>query len=67
MTRMNKIDYLLLKGEKINYHLRKTDKRLVVDSIWAGEHWEIYGTCSNDQVKAGQLIDRMYWNWTLER
>ena len=65
MTRKSKIKFLLLKGEKINWHERESDRRLRIDSIKIDGEWKEFNSTTKDQVAAGQLIDLLYYNWTM--
>ena len=65
MTRKDKIYYLTLKGEKIEWHSRTSDGRLVIDAIEIDGEWREFKSTSKDQVAAGQRIDLLYYNWTM--
>lgn len=65
MTRKSKIEYLINKGEKIIYRFRKCDNRLIIEAIYKDRDWEKYKATTEDQQKAGQLIDLLYWKWRI--
>lgn len=62
MTRREKIKILTIKGEKIDWHSRTSDGRLVIDGIKIDGEWKRFGSCNNDQVAAGKIIDSLYYN-----
>ena len=57
MTRKRKIEFLRKRGVNIASH--RTTARLVVDAVETGGKWHIFKTTIPDQVKAGQLIDKL--------
>ena len=65
MTRREKIKILTIKGEKIDWHSRTSDGRLVIDGIKIDGEWKRFSSYNEDQVAAGQLIDLLYYNWTM--
>ena len=58
MTRKRKIEFLRKRGVNIDSH--RTTARLVVDAVEVGGKWHIFKTTISDQVKAGQLIDKIF-------
>ena len=58
MTRIKKINYLLTKGEIIDYHYNKYthQRRLIIDRI---NEWEFLNTVG-DQKLAAEMIDSMH-------
>ena len=58
MTRKRKIEFLRKRGVNIDSH--RTTARLVVDAVEIGGKWHIFKTTIPDQVKAGQLIDKIF-------
>ena len=58
MTRKRKIEFLRKRGVNIDSH--RTTARLVVDAVEVGGKWHIFKTTIPDQVKAGQLIDKIF-------
>ena len=65
MTRKDKIYYLTLKGEKIEWHLRESDHRLRIDAIEIDGEWREFKSTTKDQVAAGQYIDLLYDEWIM--
>ena len=57
MTRKRKIEFLRKRGVNIDSH--RTTARLVVDAVEVGGKWHVFKTTIPDQVKAGQLIDKL--------
>lgn len=57
MTRKRKIEFLRKRGVNIDSH--RTTARLVVDAVEVGGKWHVFRTTIDDQVKAGQLIDKL--------
>ena len=57
MTRKRKIEFLRKRGVNIDSH--RTTARLVVDAVEVGGKWHLFKTTIPDQVKAGQLIDKL--------
>lgn len=66
MTRKDKIYFLTMKGEKIEWHLRPTDQRLMIDSIKVDGTTKTFKLTPADQVAAGQWIDLLYHEWMLD-
>ena len=58
MTRKRKIEFLRKRGVNIDSH--RTTARLVVDAVEVGGKWHVFKTTIPDQVKAGQLIDKIF-------
>ena len=58
MTRKRKIAFLRNRGINIDSH--RTTARLVVDAVEVGSKWHIFKATIPDQVKAGQLIDKIF-------
>ena len=58
MTRKRKIEFLRKRGINIDSH--RTTARLVVDAVEVGGKWHVFKTTIPDQVKAGQLIDKIF-------
>ena len=58
MTRKRKIEFLRKRGVNIDSH--RTTARLVVDAVEVGGKWHVFKTTIADQVKAGQLIDKIF-------
>ena len=58
MTRKRKIEFLRKRGVNIDSH--RTTARLVVDAVEIGGKWHVFKTTIPDQVKAGQLIDKIF-------
>ena len=58
MTRKRKIEFLRKRGINIDSH--RTTARLVVDAVEIGGKWHVFKTTIPDQVKAGQLIDKIF-------
>ena len=58
MTRKRKIAFLRNRGINIDSH--RTTARLVVDAVEVGGKWHIFKATIPDQVKAGQLIDKLF-------
>ena len=58
MTRKRKIEFLRKRGINIDSH--RTTARLVVDAVEIGGKWHVFKTTIPDQVKAGQLIDKLF-------
>ena len=58
MTRIKKINYLLTKGEIIDYHYNKYtyQRRLIIDRI---NEWEFLNTVA-EQKLAAEMIDSMH-------
>lgn len=65
MTRREKIKILIIKGEKIDWHSRTSDGRLVIDGIKIDGEWKRFSSYNEDQVAAGKWIDLLYYNWTI--
>lgn len=65
MTRFKKIVYLITKGEEILYHNRESDGRLFIDAIKNDNGWEEFKMTTKDQKRAGELIDLLYFEWTM--
>lgn len=66
MTRISKIHFIERNDKtiKIVYNREFANKRLIVREIQVGSTIELYNTTSEDQVKAGQLIDLLFWELT---
>ena len=62
MTRINKVKYLINKGEKITYHVNST-RRLIVDYVKLDGRELYFKSYSEDQAEAGKVIDLLYWDW----
>lgn len=62
MTRINKIKYLISKGEKIFYHKNPTG-RLIIDCIKLDGREIHYKSYSEDQAMAGKDVDLLFWEW----
>lgn len=58
MTRKRKIQFLKNRGMQIDYH--RTTARIVIDAIKIGNEWHVFKTTSAEQLKAGQLIDKLF-------
>ena len=58
MTRKRKIEFLRKRGVNIDSH--RTTARLVVDAVQVGGKWHVFKTTIPKQVKAGQLIDKIF-------
>lgn len=58
MTRKRKIAFLRNRGINIDCH--RTTARIIVDAIETGGKWHTFKTTIADQVKAGQLIDKLF-------
>ena len=58
MTRKRKIEFLRKRGVNIDSH--RTTARLVVDAVEVGGKWHVFKTTIPEQVKAGQLIDKIF-------
>ena len=58
MTRKRKIEFLRKRGVNIDSH--RTTARLVVDAVEVGSKWHVFKATIPDQVKAGQLIDKIF-------
>ena len=58
MTRKRKIAFLKNRGMQIDYH--RTTARLVIDAIKIGNEWHTFKTTAAEQLKAGQLIDKLF-------
>lgn len=66
MTRISKIKFIEQndKTVKIVYGREFANNRLIVREIRVDDRIELYNTTSEDQVKAGQLIDLLFWELT---
>lgn len=58
MTRKRKIEFLRKRGVNIDSH--RTTARLIVDAIETSGKWHVFRAIITDQVKAGQLIDKLF-------
>lgn len=58
MTRKRKIEFLRKRGVNIDSH--RTTARLVVDAVEICGKWHVFKTTIPEQVKAGQLIDKIF-------
>ena len=58
MTRKRKIEFLRKKGVNIDSH--RTTDRIIVDAIETSGKWHVFKITMADQVKAGQLIDKIF-------
>ena len=58
MTRKRKIEFLRKRGVNIDSH--RTTARLVVDAVEIGGKWHVFNATIPEQVKAGQLIDKIF-------
>lgn len=63
MTRRSKIKFLKARGNEIDWHLRDTDRRLIIDAIKIDGQWKTFRTINEDQVAAGQYIDLLYYEF----
>lgn len=66
MTRISKIHFIERNDKtiKIFYTREFANKKLIVREIQVDGRIELYNTTSEDQVKAGQLIDLLFWELT---
>lgn len=64
MTRQKKINELVEKGVKINYHYGTYTKqrRLIIDQV---EDF-VYNKSAEDQTLAKEHVDLLYWEYTRE-
>ena len=58
MTRKRKIAFLRNRGINIDCH--RTTARIIIDAIEIDSKWHVFKTTMADQVKAGQLIDKLF-------
>lgn len=58
MTRKRKIEFLRDRGININSH--RTTARLIVDAVETADKWYVFNATIADQVRAGQLIDKLF-------
>lgn len=64
MTRQKKINELVEKGVKINYHygFYTKQRRLIIDQV---EDF-VYNKSAEDQTLAKEHVDLLYWEYTRE-
>lgn len=64
MTRQKKINELVEKGVKINYHygIYTKQRRLIIDQV---EDF-VYNKSAEDQTLAKEHVDLLYWEYTRE-
>ena len=58
MSRKRKIQFLKNRGVQIDCH--STTARIVIDAIKIGNEWHTFKTTADEQLKAAQLIDKLF-------
>ena len=64
MSRKRKIQFLKNRGMQIDCH--STTARIVIDAIKIGNEWHTFKTTADEQLKAGQLIDKLFEDFLKE-